>query len=46
MVRDGLVRKDERVVLFNTGAGLKYVDLIRPELPEFKPAEPPVALSA
>jgi threonine synthase len=46
MVRDGLVGKDERVVLFNTGAGLKYVDLIRPELPEFKPAEPPAALSA
>jgi len=46
MVRDGLVGKDERVVLFNTGAGLKYVDLIRPELPEFKPAEPPAALRA
>jgi threonine synthase len=46
MVRDGLVRPDERVVLFNTGAGLKYVDLIRPELPEFQPGEPPAALRA
>ena len=46
MVRDGLVRKHETVVLFNTGAGLKYVDLLHPALPEFKPAEPPAALSA
>ena len=46
MVRDGLVRADERIVIFNTGAGLKYVDLIRPELPEFEPAEPPAALRA
>jgi threonine synthase len=46
MVRDGAVGRDERVVLFNTGAGLKYVDLIRPEFPEFQPAEPPAALRA
>jgi threonine synthase len=46
MVRDGLVGRDERVVLFNTGAGLKYVDLVRPELPEFQPGEPPAALRA
>jgi threonine synthase len=46
MVREGLVGADERVVLFNTGAGLKYVDLIHPELPEFQPSEPPAALRA
>ncbi len=33
MVRDGKIGPAERVVLFNTGAGLKYVDLLRPELP-------------
>jgi len=44
MVREGLVARDERVVLFNTGAGLKYVDLIAPELPAFEPAAPPLAL--
>jgi threonine synthase len=46
MVRDGLVRREETVVLFNTGAGLKYVELLHPELPEFEPAEPPAALRA
>lgn len=29
----GLVEGDERVVVFNTGSGLKYSDLIRAELP-------------
>lgn len=46
MLRDGLVGADERIVIFNTGAGLKYVDLVRTELPEFEPAEPPAALRA
>lgn len=44
MVRDGVVHPDERVVLFNTGAGLKYVDLVRPSLPVFEPAAPPADL--
>jgi threonine synthase len=44
MVREGRVAPDERVVLFNTGAGLKYADLLQPGLPTFEPAEPPVAL--
>ena len=44
MVREGRVTPEERVVLFNTGAGLKYADLIRPDLPTFEPARPPLAL--
>lgn len=44
MVRDGAIKPDERVVLFNTGAGLKYVELIHPDLPVFEPAHPPAAL--
>jgi threonine synthase len=44
LVREGRVAPEERVVLFNTGAGLKYVDLITPELPTFEPAQPPLAL--
>ena len=44
MVREARVAPDDRVVLFNTGAGLKYVDLIKPTLPTFDPATPPAAL--
>ncbi len=44
MVREGQVAPDERVVLFNTGAGLKYVDLMKPALTAFDPAHPPAAL--
>jgi threonine synthase len=44
LVQDGLIRSDERVVLFNTGAGMKYVDLIHPNLPTFEPAHPPAPL--
>ncbi len=44
MVRDGAVRPDERVVLFNTGVGLKYTDLVRPNLPVFEPEAPPAEL--
>ncbi len=44
MVQEGRISPDERVVLFNTGAGLKYVDLIKPALPTFEPAHPPAAL--
>lgn len=32
-VTDGLVQPDERVVLFNTGAAQKYVEVLRQELP-------------
>ena len=31
LVKQGLVSPDERVVLFNTGSGLKYIDVIEPE---------------
>ncbi len=44
MVRDGEIASDKRVVLFNTGSGLKYVDLIHADLPVFGPAHPPAAL--
>ncbi len=44
MVRDGQIGPDERVVLFNTGAGLKYVDLLQPDLPVFEPGHPPADL--
>ena len=45
LVRDRLVDAEERVVLFNTGAGIMYVDLLHPALPEFEPASPPAELS-
>jgi threonine synthase len=44
MVREREIDPDERVVLFNTGAGLKYVDLIRADLPVFEPGHPPAEL--
>ncbi len=44
LVRDGAVAPDERVVLINTGAGLKYVDLLRPDLPVFDPLGVPAQL--
>src|SRR5438309_6361868 len=44
MVREARVAPDDRIVLFNTGAGLKYVDLIKPALPTFDPGAPPAAL--
>ena len=31
LVADGRVKADERVVLFNTGTGLKYIDVIAPD---------------
>ena len=33
LVRDGWLRGDERVVLFNTASGIKYQDGTPPELP-------------
>ncbi len=44
MAKEGRIAPDERVVVFNTGAGIKYADLVRPELPAFEPAHPPAAL--
>ncbi|UCD45421.1 MAG: threonine synthase [Candidatus Bathyarchaeota archaeon] len=35
MVDDGKVDRDERVVLFNTGTGLKYTDLFEVDAPVF-----------
>ncbi|HYM68571.1 MAG TPA: threonine synthase [bacterium] len=46
MVREQKIQPDERVVLFNTGAGLKYVDLLRPELPIVDAAHPIAAARA
>ena len=40
MVREGKVDPGDRVVLFNTGAALKYVDLLRPSLPVVDAAHP------
>jgi len=39
MVNDGQVDRDERVVLFNTGTGLKYTDLFKVEAPTVSPGE-------
>lgn len=33
LVQTGFIQSSERVVILNTGSGLKYPDLIRPELP-------------
>jgi threonine synthase len=40
MVREDKIEPGERVVLFNTGAALKYVDLLHPELPIVDAAHP------
>jgi threonine synthase len=39
MVNDGVVDRNERVVLFNTGSGLKYTDLFKVEAPTVDPRE-------
>lgn len=33
LVASGFLRPDDQVVLLNTGAGIKYTDILRPELP-------------
>ena len=33
LLRDGWLQPNERVLLLNTGAGIKYPDILRPELP-------------
>ncbi len=39
LVEDGQVDRDERVVLFNTGSGLKYTDLFKVDAPVADPRE-------
>ncbi len=40
LVAEGWVDRDERVVLFNTGSGLKYTDLFQVEAPVADPRKP------
>jgi len=40
LVAEGSVDKDERVVLFNTGSGLKYTDLFKIDAPVADPRKP------
>ena len=40
MIADGEVDRDERVVLFNTGSGLKYTDLFEVRAPIADPSKP------
>ena len=37
LIDSGLVRRDERIVLFNTGSGLKYPEWFAPRLPVLAP---------
>ncbi|MGD2200093.1 MAG: threonine synthase [Candidatus Bathyarchaeota archaeon] len=39
LLADGQVDRDERVVLFNTGSGLKYTDLFEVEAPTYAPGD-------
>jgi len=39
LVEEGSVDKSERVVLFNTGSGLKYTELFSLKLPVLDPKE-------
>jgi threonine synthase len=40
MLASGDVNRDERVVLFNTGSGLKYTDLFEVDAPVVDPGKP------
>jgi threonine synthase len=40
MVEQGHVDRDERIVLFNTGSGLKYTDLFTVKAPVADPKKP------
>jgi threonine synthase len=40
MLSDGSIDKDENVVLFNTGSGLKYTDLFKVDSPIVDPKKP------
>jgi threonine synthase len=35
----GLLGRDERIVLFNTGAGLKYPEVVAPDVPVMDPGD-------
>lgn len=37
LLRDGWLQPNERVLLLNTGAGIKYPDIMKPELPVLEP---------
>jgi threonine synthase len=39
LLSDGQVDHDERVILFNTGSGLKYTDLFEVKAPVYAPGE-------
>jgi threonine synthase len=39
LLDEGLVERDERIVLFNTGSGLKYPEWFTPRLPVLEPGE-------
>jgi threonine synthase len=39
LLDEGLVERDERIVLFNTGSGLKYPEWFAPRLPVLEPGE-------
>lgn len=40
LLADGRIRRDERVVIFNTGAAQKYVEAIRADLPKIDRHQP------
>jgi len=40
LAASGLLRPEERVVLLNTGSGLKYAELVHAEFPIIDPSEP------
>jgi len=40
LVAQGVVKPTERIVLFNTGSGLKYPDVLRHEVPVLDPDDP------
>jgi len=39
LLAQGLLGRDERVVLFNTGAGLKYPEVVNPDVPVLDPGD-------
>ncbi len=39
LLEQGLIGRDERIVLFNTGAGLKYPEVVAPDAPVMDPSD-------
>ncbi|MDP2871764.1 MAG: threonine synthase [Bacillota bacterium] len=39
LVQTGYIQPEDKVVILNTGAGIKYPDIVRPELPVLNPDE-------